>query len=299
MSRDTGPARAGDYLRALPLYPLPHHLLSRLMLGFTRIRQPWVKNAFTRWFAARYGVDMEQALEPDLTAYPDFNSFFTRALRADARPAPADPEAVCSPVDGTVSQLGTVHAGRIFQAKGQAFTVQELLGGDPARAAPFTEGAFATLYLSPRDYHRVHMPVPGRLRETVHVPGRLFSVAPHTTRTIPRLFARNERLAAFFDTPAGPVAVVLVGAIFVACIETVWSGVVTPPRARRVTVRDFRGDARAPELERCQELGRFNMGSTVIVLFGPGRVSWNPELAAGSGVRVGQPIAAPQAGARP
>jgi phosphatidylserine decarboxylase len=285
-------ASAGDYLRSLPLYPLPHHLLSRLMLAVTRVRTPALKNALIRWFAGRYHVEMEDAVVTDPTAYPDFNAFFTRALRPQSRPLPSAPDALASPVDGTVSQLGEIRDGRLFQAKGRDFSLVELLGGEAARAAPFMGGSFATLYLSPRDYHRIHMPFPGRLLETVYVPGRLFSVAPHTTRTIPNLFARNERVAAVFDTEAGPMAVVLVGAIFVACIETVWGGVVTPPRGRRVVVHDYRlEEGSAPQLDRGDELGRFNMGSTVILLFGPQRAHWQDGLGPGSTLRMGQQIA--------
>ncbi|HKJ10139.1 MAG TPA: archaetidylserine decarboxylase [Gammaproteobacteria bacterium] len=286
-------AGAGDYLRSLPLYALPHHLLSRLMLAATRVRTPLIKNALIRWFVGRYRVDMDDAVVNDPLDYPDFNAFFTRALRPDRRPLPATPEAVISPVDGAVSQLGDIRDGRLFQAKGRDFSLVELLGGDAARAAPFMGGSFATLYLSPRDYHRIHMPFPGRLLETTYVPGRLFSVAPHTTRTIPNLFARNERIAALFDTAAGPMAVVLVGAIFVACIETVWAGVVTPPRGRRVVVHDYRTEERpAVQLDRGDELGRFNMGSTVILLFGPQRVRWQDSLGPGSTLCIGQQIAA-------
>ncbi|MGA7799881.1 MAG: archaetidylserine decarboxylase [Gammaproteobacteria bacterium] len=285
-------ASVGDYLRSLPLYLLPHHLLSRLVLAITRIRAPVVKNPLIRWFAHRYRVQMGDAVIAEPTDYPNFNAFFTRPLRPDARPLPSAPAAVASPVDGTVSQLGEIRDGRLFQAKGHDFSLIELLGGDAGRAAPFMGGTFATLYLSPRDYHRIHMPFPGRLLETVHVPGRLFSVAPHTTRTIPNLFARNERVAAIFETPAGPMAVVLVGAIFVACIETVWSGVVTPPRGRRVVVHDHRiQDDGATQLARGEELGRFNMGSTVILLFGPGQARWESSLQAGSALNMGQPIA--------
>lgn len=283
----------GDYLRALPLYPLPHHLLSRLVLAATRIRNPAFKNALIRWFVARYKVEMSDALLGNAADYPNFNAFFTRALRPESRPLPNDPAAVACPVDATVSQLGEIRDGRLLQAKGHDFSLVELLGGDVARAQPFLGGTFATLYLSPRDYHRIHMPFAGRLRETVHVPGRLFSVAPHTARTIPNLFARNERVAAIFDTPGGPMAVVLVGAIFVACIETAWDGVVTPPSGREVVAHNYHAEPAdtVPQLARGDELGRFNMGSTVIVLFGPGRAHWDRSLQSGTTVRVGQQIA--------
>lgn len=286
-------SKVWDYLRALPLYGLPHHLLSRLALAATRVRLPAFKNALIRWFAARYRVDMNDAVLADPADYADFNAFFTRALRPESRPLPSDPAAVACPVDGTVSQLGEIRDGRLLQAKGRDFSLIELLGGDAARARAFMGGTFATLYLSPRDYHRIHMPFPGRLRETVHVPGRLFSVAPHTTRTIPNLFARNERVAAIFDTTAGPMAVVLVGAIFVACIETTWGGVITPPQGRRIVAHDYRIEPTqtVPQLARGDELGRFNMGSTVIVLFGPERAHWDERLQTGTVVRMGQQLA--------
>ncbi len=277
---------AGDALKSLPQYLLPHHLLSWLMLLATRLRwRPW-KNWQIKWVIRRYGVDMDEALDPEPTHYSHFNSFFTRALRAGARPLADGAADILCPADGAISQIGAIREGRIFQAKGRDFSAVELLGGSIARAAPFENGSFVTVYLSPRDYHRVHMPIAGTLREMVHVPGRLFSVAPHTTRAIPRLFARNERVVSIFDTEAGPMAVILVGALFVASIETVWAGVVTPPRRREIRVWDYRDTA--PALERGAELGRFNMGSTAIVLFGNGKARWDAAMQADSAVRMGQ-----------
>ena len=277
---------AGDALKSLPQYLLPQHLLSWLMQVATRLRwRPW-KNWQIQWVIRRYGVNMGEALDPEPTHYPHFNSFFTRALHAGARPLATGAHNILCPADGVISQIGAIRAGRIFQAKGRDFTAVELLGGSIARAAPFENGRFITVYLAPRDYHRVHMPVTGTLREMVHVPGRLFSVAPHTTRAIPRLFARNERVVSMFDTEAGPMAVVLVGALFVASIETVWAGVVTPPRRREIRHWDYRDTPRV--LERGAELGRFNMGSTAIVLFGQGQAQWDATLQADSAVRMGQ-----------
>ncbi|WPO99543.1 archaetidylserine decarboxylase [Pseudomonas sp. HR96] len=274
-------------------YLLPHHLLSRLAGCVAECRSRWFKNAFTAWFAKRYQVDMSQALVEDLSAYDNFNAFFTRALKPGARPLDPTPEAILSPADGAFSQLGPIEHGRIFQAKGHSFSVLELLGGDPANAAPFMGGEFATVYLSPKDYHRVHMPLAGTLREMIYVPGRIFSVNQNTAENVPELFARNERVVCIFDTERGPMAMVLVGAMIVASVETVWAGLVTPPK-RELRSYHYDEAARAPvHLEKGAEMGRFKLGSTVIVLFGPGQVEWAREWAAGSAVQMGQAIAHP------
>lgn len=277
-----------DYLKAWPQYLLPGHLLSRLMQGFTRLRWRPLREAFTRWFVDRFQINMSEALEPDPAAYEHFNAFFTRALKPDARPLVDGPYDIACPVDGAVSQAGNIEEGRLLQAKGHDFGLVQLLGGAEQRAAPFQGGTFATLYLSPRDYHRIHMPIDGTLREMVHIPGRLFSVNATTVRMVPGLFARNERVAAIFDTAAGPMALVLVGAIFVGSIETVWSGVVTPPAGR--VVRQWRYDEgdRPIRLARGEEMGRFNMGSTVIVLFGPQAIDLTAAIKAEATVRMGQ-----------
>ncbi|MEW6354199.1 MAG: archaetidylserine decarboxylase [Pseudomonadota bacterium] len=277
-----------DYLKTLPQYFLPQHLLSRLMYAFTRCRVRVWKDAQIRWFIRHYQVDMSIAQEPDARRYPDFNSFFTRALAASARPLVNEPGAILCPVDGTVSQIGDISAGRIFQAKGHEYSLVQLLGSSPRRAAPFENGRYATLYLSPKDYHRIHMPLAGRLREMVYVPGRLFSVNACTTRVVPRVFARNERVVCIFDTEAGPMAIVMVGALFVASMETVWAGAVTPPFGRSIVTWDYSGDSEPLELARGAELGRFNMGSTVIVLFGARHTAWNPALTPDATVRMGQ-----------
>lgn len=236
---------------------------------------------------------MSEALVEDLSAYEHFNAFFTRALKPGARPLDETPGAILCPADGAVSQLGPIEHGRIFQAKGHGFSAQELLGGDPAMAAPFMGGEFATIYLSPKDYHRVHMPLAGTLREMVYVPGRLFSVNQTTAENVPELFARNERVVCLFDTERGPMAVVLVGAMIVASIETVWAGLVTPPKRELKTFR-YDEASRAPiHLEKGAELGRFKLGSTAIVLFGPEQVRWAESLGAGSAVRMGQLLAEP------
>ena len=267
-------------------YILPHRALSRVVYRATRWRfAPW-KNWLIGTIVRNYAVDMSEAAQPDARAYPHFNAFFTRALRPDARPADTDPAAVLSPADGRISQTGRIVEGRIFQAKGHSYTAAELLGGDEAAAAPYRDGCFINVYLSPRDYHRVHMPLHGTLRETVHVPGRIFSVAPFAVAAIPRLFARNERLVCHFDGEHGPFAVVLVGALLVSSVSTVWDGLVIPPYAPSIRRKSFAGQRIT--LERCAELGRFNMGSTVIVLLPAGRTVLDDGLQPQQAVRVGQ-----------
>jgi phosphatidylserine decarboxylase len=276
-------------------YLLPHHLLSRLIGCAAECRTGWFKNRLITWFARQYQVNMSEAQVEEPTAYQHFNDFFTRALKEGARPLDPTPGAVLCPADGAVSQLGKIEHGRIFQAKGHSFSLVELLGGDSERAAPFMGGEFATIYLSPKDYHRVHMPLAGTLKEMVYVPGRLFSVNQTTAENVPELFARNERVVCLFDTERGPMAVVLVGAMIVASIETVWAGLVTPPKR---SLKTFRYDeaARAPvTLDKGAEMGRFKLGSTAIVLFGPEQMQWAEQLSAGSAVRMGQCLGLPQA----
>ncbi len=274
-------------------YLLPHHLLSRLAGCIAECRVRWFKNAFTQWFVRRYQVDMSQALVEDVTAYAHFNDFFTRALKPGARALDETPGSILCPADGAVSQLGPIDHGRIFQAKGHSYSALELLGGDARLSAPFMGGEFATVYLSPKDYHRVHMPLAGTLREMVYVPGRLFSVNQTTAENVPELFARNERVVCLFDTERGPMAVVLVGAMIVASIETVWAGLVTPPK-RELKTFSYDEASRAPiHLEKGAELGRFKLGSTAIVLFGPNQVNWAEHLTAGSPVQMGQMMGMP------
>jgi len=268
-------------------YVLPHRLLSRLVMWGTRWTfTPW-KNFLIGRIVKAYRVDFAEAMTTDLRAYPHFNAFFTRALKAGARPQADAADAVLCPADGKISQAGAIESGRVFQAKGQSYSVAELLA-DADAATPYAQGSFVTVYLSPRDYHRVHMPIAGELVETVHVPGRLFSVAPFAVAAIPRLFARNERLVCHFRGERGPFAVVLVGAMLVSGIETVWGDVEVPPYASRITRRDWRGQG--IHLARGAEMGRFNMGSTAIVLLPAGVAMLDPALAAESPVRVGQAI---------
>lgn len=266
---------------------LPHRFLSRLVLWGTRWTfAPW-KNFLINRIVRSYKVDLDEAKTADLDAYRHFNAFFTRELKPGARPQPADPDAIACPADGRISQSGPILAGRILQAKGQTFTAAELLG-DAAAATPYADGSFMTVYLSPRDYHRVHMPLAGTLLETVHIPGRIFSVAPFAVAEIPRLFARNERLVCHFRNEHGPFAVVLVGAMLVSGIETVWGGVEVPPYASKVTRRDWR--ERAITLARGAEMGRFNMGSTAIVLLPAALGTFDPELVPEQPVRMGMAV---------
>lgn len=280
-----------NWFKVVLLYLLPHHSLSRIVQWSSRSQRFPFRKSVTRWFIRHYNVDMSEAREPDPDAYPDFNSFFTRALRHGARPVVQEAGQICCPDDGTISQLGDVQGERIFQAKGHTYSLIEVLGGCEARAQPFLGGQFATTYLSPGDYHRVHMPLSGRLVEMVYIPGRLFSVAPDYTKSVARLFARNERVACIFRTEAGPMAVVLVGAVFVGSIETVWAGEITPPRDKAVKVTEYTAGDPVIQLERGEELGRFNMGgSTIITLFGPGCVNWHPGLVPGMRVKFGQSL---------
>ena len=273
---------------------LPHRLLSAIARSAAYSTHPRLKQALIDTVTRRFGVDLDEAAQPDPTAYPTFNAFFTRALKPGARVPDPDPRALLMPADGRISQLGRIETdGRIFQAKGRSFTAAQLLG-DAEAARVFAGGSFATVYLSPRDYHRVHMPWTGTLRETVHVPGRLFSVGTEAVRDVPGLFARNERLVCHFDTDFGPMASVMVGALLVSGVETVWSGVEIPDYADEVVRRDWRGQGIV--LERFAEMARFNYGSTVIVLLPPGAATLSPELAAETPVRLGQALARLRAG---
>jgi phosphatidylserine decarboxylase len=250
---------------------LPHHLLSRVVFHLTRLRGPLVPPAI-RWFIRAFRVDMSQAVIDQPNGFSTFNDFFTRELRPDARPLASGEHHLACPVDGTVSQAGTIQHDHVFQAKNHCYSVEELLGGDRLLANMFSGGRFATIYLAPYNYHRIHMPLDGQLKKMIHIPGRLFSVAPWTVRRIPRLFARNERVVCLFSTAAGPMAMILVGAINVAAIETVWHGLITPPSGKRISEYDYTHSAK--QLSRGAEMGRFNMGSTVILLT-TDQVEWN------------------------
>ena len=269
-------------------YVLPHRLLSSLARSLAYSTRPGTKQWLIDTVTRKFGVDLSESAESDPTTYPSFNAFFTRALKPGARVADPDPRALLMPADGRISQCGDIVDGRIFQAKGQSFTAAELLGSE-VDAAPFADGSYATVYLSPRDYHRVHMPWTGTLRETVHVPGRLFSVGTDAVASVPRLFARNERLVCHFDTDFGPMVSVMVGALLVSGVETVWSGIEIPAYGDRITRKDYRGERIV--LERFGEMARFNYGSTVIVLLPKGVAALDPALKSESPVRLGERLA--------
>ena len=274
-----------DKLFAALQYAIPQHALSRAAGWLANTSISWIKDPFTSWFVKRYDVNMSEAVEENPLAYKNFNDFFTRELKEGARQICTEAKAIACPADGAISQLGDIEYGRIFQAKGQDYSLEELLGGNAERAHDFVGGKFATVYLSPKDYHRVHMPLTGTLRSMVHVPGDLFSVNEATANEVPRLFSRNERVVTIFDTEAGPMAVVLVGAMIVASIETVWAGQVTPV-AR--SIREWHYPQAATELEKGDEIGRFKLGSTAIVLFGPDVMNWEAGFSAGSPTLMGE-----------
>ncbi len=285
MSRARWPDRAevSDRLAVLPQYLLPKRTLTTLAGRAASARAGSTTTAFIRWFVRKYGVDMSEAANPDIASYPSFNEFFTRALRPGVRPL-ATADLLC-PVDGAISQLGRIDGDQVVQAKGHSYSTRALVGGDATVADRFDDGSFATIYLSPRDYHRIHMPCEGTLQRMLHVPGDLFSVNPVTARGVPGLFARNERVVCEFDGPRGPFVMVLVGATIVGSMATVWHGVVNPPRPG--TVRVWRYDDRTITLRQGDEMGRFLLGSTVVLLFGDGGVDFDPSWNAARPVRMG------------
>ena len=273
-----------DRRAVLPQYVMPKHAMTSFGGLVASARAGAITTALIRWFVGKYKVNMAEAADPDISHYASFNEFFTRALRADARPL-ADADLIC-PVDGAISQFGAIEHDQIFQAKGHHYSIAALVGGDTELAARFHDGFFATLYLSPRDYHRIHMPCEGRLTRMVYVPGALFSVNPLTARGVPGLFARNERVVCVFETARGPFVLVLVGATIVGSMATVWHGVVNPPRSR--VVREWRYDDQTLVLRQGEEMGRFLLGSTVVMLFPRGATVFNPEWAVGGEVRLGE-----------
>lgn len=268
-------------------YALPHRLLSSMARALAYSKHPRISRWLIDTVTRKFGVDLQEAAEADPRAYDSFNSFFTRGLRPGARVADPDAASILMPADGRISQCGAIRDGEIFQAKGRSFTAAELLA-NAEDAAPFRDGLFATVYLSPRDYHRVHMPWTGTLTRTLHVPGRLFSVGPNAVRLVPRLFARNERLVCHFETDFGPMVLVMVGALLVSGVETVWGGVEIPRYGNRVTEKLYE---RGITIERFAEMARFNYGSTVIVLLPPGVAELDPALRAETPVRLGQRLA--------
>ncbi|MCK5830476.1 MAG: phosphatidylserine decarboxylase [Methylococcales bacterium] len=277
-----------EALTTLPQYILPHHFLSTIMSKFTHSEIKVWKNLMITQIIKVYGVNMSESKEQNINNFSSFNHFFTRELKPHARSITKVKNAVACPADGAVSQAGIIEQGKIFQAKGKSFSTIDLLGGDAQRTEPFEEGSFTTIYLSPKDYHRLHMPVKGTLTEMVHIPGRLFSVNTATTNSVPGLFARNERVACLFDTELGPMALILVGAIFVSSIETVWHGIVTPPTID--SVRSWKYQNNETVIAKGEEMGRFNMGSTIIVLFGKDKVEWEESFKAGKTVKLGEMI---------
>ncbi|MEH6628236.1 MAG: archaetidylserine decarboxylase [Motiliproteus sp.] len=272
-------------------YLVPQHLLSRLVGYLADSRIGWIKNTFIGIFNRLYDINMSEAVIEEPNRYPSFNAFFTRALKPDARPIDPDPSHIVCPADGAISQLGAIKHGRIFQAKGHSYSLTTLLGGDQTLAKNFIDGSFATIYLSPKDYHRVHMPVEGRLTNMIYVPGDLFSVNNATVSEVPNLFARNERLVAIFETATGPMAMILVGAMIVAGIETVWAGQISPP-LRQIQRSTYPAKEMLPlVLAKGEEMGRFKLGSTVILLFGKDAIDWQQQYQAGSSTRLGEALA--------
>lgn len=276
-----------DKLFIVLQYILPQHALSAVMHRVARCTKPWFKHFLITRFIQLFQVNMAEANEPNPGEYESFNAFFTRRLSDHARTLESDPSNIACPVDGCISQIGDIQNGQLFQAKGKYFNLSALLGAD-AKTSDFEEGLFTTIYLSPKDYHRIHFPSDGKLTKMLHIPGDLFSVNPTTAENIDELFARNERVVAFFDTPAGPMAMVMVGAIFVSSIETVWHGEVTPPRHNQVRSWTYKPEEHT--FNKNDEMARFNMGSTIVLLYGKDNIAWAEGLAAGQTVRHGQVI---------
>lgn len=285
---DARSAGFADRLFALLQLCLPTRALSLLVFRLTQIRHAGFTQRLIRLFLRGYTIDLSEAERPRIEDYASFNDFFTRALKPGARPLPDDVQAFVSPVDGTISQFGTITGDRILQAKGHTYSLTEFLPGD-ADLSDFVGGQFCTIYLAPYNYHRIHMPIDGVLRHWTYVPGRLFSVNAATARAMPKLFARNERLNARFDTAAGPFVLSMVGALFVGSLETVWSGRVTPPHLRRSEAGQY-ASMQTVQLNRGAEMGRFNMGSTVVLLLPPNRIEWSATLRPGQPVRLGQSL---------
>lgn len=278
------------YLLTLPQYLLPQHVLTGLVYRLTRIELRWFKNLLINIFIIMFKVNMQEAEKPFADNYSSFNDFFTRRLKDGSRQHASAADTVISPVDGSISQLGNIDGLEVFQAKGKRYSVEQLLAGDKNLFEQFRHGDFATLYLSPRDYHRIHMPVSGKLVKTVYVPGKLFAVNSAAVSTVDGLFARNERFISIFDTPHGSMALVMVGALFVGSMETVWAGQITPTTERVLTANTFEDSDIS--LEQGEEMGRFNMGSTVILLFERDSIDWLESLDANKKITVGQLLAA-------
>lgn len=282
-----------DKLNIALQYLLPKHALSRLVGKLAQAKAGAITTAIIKWFIKRYQIDMSEAEQSNPAAYTSFNAFFTRALKAGVRPLCEHADMLIEPVDGTISQCGAIKEGRIFQAKGHDFSALSLLGNQVDDAKKFSGGDFATIYLAPKDYHRIHMPISGTLTKMTYIPGDLFSVNPLTAKHVPELFARNERVVALFDTEIGPMAMILVGATIVASIETVWAGTITPPAGKKVVTWEYPTDGeQAVKLDKGQEMGRFKLGSTVILLFAKDALqAFDPKVKPGAITRMGQAFA--------
>lgn len=278
-----------DYLKCLPQFLVPHHLLTRILGQLASTKKTYIKNLFIRFFIWAYGVEMREALEENSQEYATFNDFFIRRLKPDVRPVDSQPNAIVSPADGTISQLGKIENDQLLQAKGHYFNLHELLGGDSDHTHTFLNGNFATFYLSPKDYHRVHMPLGGTLREMIYIPGKLFSVSHSAAQVIPNLFSRNERLICLFDTAAGPMAVILIGAMIVGSIHTVWRGAITPPHKNTIQRWDYSQSPDATtRLQTGDELGHFQLGSSVIIIFAKNRLKWHNSLGNQQSIKMGE-----------
>ena len=274
-----------DQLFAFAQHITPQKTLSRVIGKIAECENDWVKNTFISQFVKKYQVDMSEAINSDALSYRNFNDFFTRAIRPELRPICDEENSIACPADGAVSQLGNIEHGTLFQAKGHHYSLTTLLGGDASLSDQFLGGSFATAYLSPKDYHRVHMPLTGKLTKMIHIPGKLFSVNKVTAEQIPNVFARNERTVCLFDTEAGPMAVILVGAMIVASIETIWAGQVTPFN-KNVVTWDYK-ELNDIEIKKGEEMGRFKLGSTAIVLFGKDAIKWDESLEAETQTQMG------------
>jgi len=275
-------------LKIILQYLLPKHAISLLAGKLADVKTPWFKNLFIKRFAKAYAVDMSIAIEPELTHYESFNHFFTRAIDMETRPINSDPNALCCPVDGAISQFGEIDAGQLLQAKGHQYSALELLGGEQELAEHFQQGQFCTIYLAPKDYHRIHMPCDGQLELMTHVPGQLFSVNPLTARNVPNLFARNERVVNIFSTSFGKMAMVLVGATIVGSIETVWAGNITPPS--RTEIETWHYSKGEHSFSKGEEMGRFKLGSTVILLMENKEWQWDDATQLEADVILGQKL---------
>ncbi len=278
----------GDQLKIVSQYLLPQHAVSIAAGKLADVKAPWFKNLFITQFAKAYNIDMSNAVEPSLTEYACFNDFFTRAIKPESRPIDNDTQSLCSPVDGAMSQFGTIEKGRIIQAKKHHYSVLELLAGDQQMASRFDNGEFCTIYLAPKDYHRIHMPCDGKLHSMAHIPGKLFSVNPLTANNVPNLFARNERVVSYFNTPFGLMAMVAVGATIVGSVETTWHGTVTPPTKSNVSHWNYQQES--IEIKKGKEMGRFKLGSTVILLMEKSNWQWKKSMISGDDLILGEKL---------